>query len=116
MPALSPQISAYRFGPFRLSVSDRILERNGERIQITPKGIDNFFVLVENARQVITKEALIKDGWPDVNVVESGLTRNISALRKALQADEEEWSYLETIPRRGYRFVAEVIPETAPDI
>jgi DNA-binding winged helix-turn-helix (wHTH) protein/Tfp pilus assembly protein PilF len=116
MPALSPQISAYRFGPFRLSVPDRILERNGERIQITPKVIDTLFVLVENAGQVITKEALIKAVWPDVNVVESGLTRNISALRKALEADQEEGSYIETIPRRGYRFVAEVIPETAPEV
>ena len=106
-----PQPNAYRFGPFRLSVPDRILERDGERIPVTPKVIDTLFVLIENSGQVLTKEELIKAVWPDVNVVESGLTRNISALRKALEEDEAEGTYIETIPRRGYRFVAKVTEE-----
>ena len=110
-PGVPPPVSAYRFGPFRLSVSERILERNNERLQLTPKVIDTLFVLVENARHVVTKEALMKAVWPDVTVVESGLTRNISALRKALEEDAEEGSFIETIPRRGYRFVAEVNEE-----
>lgn len=104
----APSIRAWRFGPFRLSVADRILERNGERVQLTPKVIDTLFVLVENRNQVTTKDALMKSVWPDVTVVESGLTRNISALRKALEPEGNEESYIETIPRRGYRFIAEV--------
>lgn len=107
---------AYRFGPFRLSVPDRILERNGERVQLTPKVIDTLFLLVEHAGQVVTKKELMKGVWPDVTVVESGLTRNISALRKALEDGLEEGSFIETIPRRGYRFVGEVTEEHQPEI
>ncbi|MDX2150716.1 MAG: winged helix-turn-helix domain-containing protein [Bryobacteraceae bacterium] len=111
MPDQRPLIDAYRFGPFRLSIHNRLLERAGERIPLTPKVIDTLFVLVENRGQVVTKESLMKAVWPDVNVVESGLTRNISALRKALEEGESEGTYIETIPRRGYRFVADVQTE-----
>jgi DNA-binding winged helix-turn-helix (wHTH) protein len=104
--------SSYRFGPFRLRPFDRILERDGERIAVTPKVIDTLFVLVENSGQVVTKDDLMKAVWPDVTVVESGLTRNISVLRKALEEDCEG-SYIETIPHRGYRFVAPVAREDA---
>lgn len=102
---------AYRFGPFRLNIADRILERNGERVQLTPKVIDTLFVLVENAGQVVTKELIMKSVWPEVNVVESGLTRNISSLRKALEENAEDGAFIETIPRRGYRFVAPIDQE-----
>ncbi|HYP15354.1 MAG TPA: winged helix-turn-helix domain-containing protein [Bryobacteraceae bacterium] len=111
MSAPRPHLTAYRFGPFRLSVSDRILERDGQRVHLTPKVIDTLFVLVENSRQVVTKEELMRAVWPDVNVVESGLTRNISALRKALEEGVEEGSFVETIPRRGYRFRPEIREE-----
>jgi DNA-binding winged helix-turn-helix (wHTH) protein/tetratricopeptide (TPR) repeat protein len=110
IPARVP-VSAYRFGPFRLNIRDRILERDGSRVLLTPKVIDTLVVLVENAHQVVTKEALMRAVWPDVTVVESGLTRNISVLRKALEGDGPEGSYIETIPRRGYRFVAELAEE-----
>lgn len=112
MPPDAPQPIAYRFGPFRLIVAGRILERDGERIALTPKVIDTLFVLVERAREVVTKEELMQAVWPDVTVVESGLTRNISALRKSIEGSDEG-SYLETIPRRGYRFVAPVSVEYA---
>lgn len=104
-------VSAYLFGPFRLKVKDRILEREGVRVQLTPKIVDTLLVLVESAQEVVTKEDLMKAVWPDVTVVESGLTRNISVLRKALEEDVPEGTYIETIPRRGYRFVASVTEE-----
>lgn len=106
-----PERTAYRFGPYRLSIKDRILDRDGQRIQLTPKVVDTLFVLVENAGQVVTKEELMKAVWPDVVVVESGLTRNLSNLRKALEEGSGEGSFIETIPRRGYRFVAPVQEE-----
>ncbi len=106
------RLVAYRFGPFRLDIAGRILERDGERVSLTPKVIDTLFVLVERARDVVTKEELMQTVWPDVTVVESGLTRNISALRKAIE-EGEEGVYLETIPRRGYRFVGLVTREYA---
>ncbi|HBY58351.1 MAG TPA: hypothetical protein DEH78_00920 [Solibacterales bacterium] len=113
MPDSHAPLHAYRFGPFRLRIEDRILERDGERVPLTPKVIDTLFVLMEARGQVVTKEALMKAVWPDVNVVESGLTRNISALRKAIEEDSGEGSCIETIPRRGYRFVAAVQEERA---
>lgn len=106
-------VRAYVFGPFRLSLVDRILERDGVRVRLTPKIIDTLFVLVENAGAVVTKDALMQAVWPDVTVVESGLTRNISILRKVLEEGMPEESFIETIPRRGYRFVAEVVEEPA---
>lgn len=105
------QVTAYSFGPFRLNVADRILERSGERVLLTPKVIDTLVVLLQNAGKLVTKEALMEAVWPDVVVVESGLTRNISVLRKALEESVQEGEYIETIPRRGYRFVAEVTEE-----
>lgn len=114
---LMPSAIAYRFGPFRLTVRDRMLERDSQRIPLTPKVVDTLFVLVENAPRLVTKEELMAAVWPGVNVVESGLTRNISALRKALEEEGsgEVSQYLETIPRRGYRFLAAVTPEYEPE-
>jgi len=111
-PSLPP-VSAYVFGPFRLNARDRILEREGVRVVLTPKVVDTLFVLVENADRMVMKEELMKAVWPDVTVVESGLTRNISVLRKALEEGMPDESYIETIPRRGYRFVAPVTEERA---
>src|SRR3954454_18154407 len=110
-----PRLEAYLFGPFRLVIADRILERSGERMQLTPKVIDTLFFLVENAGQVVTKEHLMHAVWPDVTVVESGLTRNISVLRKALEEGAAEGAFIETIPRRGYRFVAAVTTQERAD-
>jgi DNA-binding winged helix-turn-helix (wHTH) protein len=108
-------VSAYAFGEFRLKVQDRILERHGVRVLLTPKVVDILFVLIENAGQLVTKDSLIKAVWPDVTVVESGLTRNISVLRKALDEDSPEGLYIETIPRRGYRFIASVMQHCETD-
>jgi len=111
MPVSLAPVSAWVFGPFRLRVDDRILERNGERVLLAPKVVDTLLVLVENRGQVVSKETLIKSVWPDVTVVESGLSRNICVLRKALEDGMPEGSVIETIPRRGYRFVAEITEE-----
>jgi DNA-binding winged helix-turn-helix (wHTH) protein len=106
----STSVDAYRFGPWRLVTAGRILERDGERVPLTPKVIDTLFVLVQNAGSVVTKEDLMRQVWPDVTVVESGLTRNMSVLRKALESGTSE-TVIETIPRRGYRFLASVTVE-----
>jgi DNA-binding winged helix-turn-helix (wHTH) protein/tetratricopeptide (TPR) repeat protein len=115
MPAAPTHAVAYRFGPFRLRLAGRVLERDGRRVQLTPKVIDTLFVLIEHAPEVVTKEALMSAVWPDVNVVESGLSRNISALRKALEEESgpEPLEYVENIPRRGYRFLAPITFEFA---
>lgn len=106
-------VIAYRFGPFRFRLDGRILERDGELVRVTPKVADTLLVLLQRAGEVISKEQLMDAVWPDVVVVESGLTRNISMLRQALEGDSGEGRYIETVPRRGYRFVGEVTQELA---
>ncbi len=98
----------YEFGPFHLDTSQRLLLRAGELVPLAPKTIDTLLVLVAHRGQVVEKEELIRLVWPDTVVEEGGLAKNISLLRKALGDDAEDSRYIETIPKRGYRFVAEV--------
>ncbi len=98
----------YEFGPFRLDASERILMCEGKAIPLAPKVLDTLLVLVENNGAVLEKEELLKTLWPDTIVEESNLTTYISQLRKALGENGSEQNYIETIPRRGYRFVAAV--------
>src|SRR5438309_3616155 len=96
----------YQFGPFCLDATERLLLRDGVPVPLTPKAFDTLLVLVENSGHLLDKDDLMKRVWPDTFVEEGGLTRNISALRKALDSGEQQ--YIETVPRRGYRFTAAV--------
>jgi DNA-binding winged helix-turn-helix (wHTH) protein/TolB-like protein/Tfp pilus assembly protein PilF len=96
----------YEFGAFRLNVTESLLYRGAEVVPLTPKVFDLLVLLVENAGHVVEKSSLIEQLWPDSFVEESSLTQNISLLRRALAEDDR--NYIETIPKRGYRFVAEV--------
>jgi DNA-binding winged helix-turn-helix (wHTH) protein/TolB-like protein len=98
----------YDFGPFRYDAGQRLLFREGELVPLMPKAIDTLHALVERRGTVVEKGELMKLVWPDTVVEEIGLARNISLLRKALGEEGEAAAYIETIPRRGYRFVAEV--------
>jgi DNA-binding winged helix-turn-helix (wHTH) protein len=102
-------VAAYCFGPYRLRVVERILECDDELVRVTPKVVDTLLVLLEHAGTVVCKEQLMERVWPDVVVVESGLTRNISVLRQAIE--DTGTRYIETIPRRGYRFVGQIMVE-----
>jgi len=99
---------SYEFGPFRLDATERLLLRNGRPIAITPKAFDTLLVLVENSGHLIEKEELLKQIWPDTFVEEATLARNIFVLRKALGDAQDEPQYIETVPKRGYRFIAPV--------
>ncbi len=98
----------YEFGPFRLDAADGLLYRDGKPVPLPPKAIDTLLVLVERGGHVVHKDDLMKAVWPDTFVEEANLTQNISLLRKALGDGTETPTYIETIPRRGYRFVAPV--------
>jgi DNA-binding winged helix-turn-helix (wHTH) protein/TolB-like protein/Tfp pilus assembly protein PilF len=98
----------YEFGPFRLNVTERLLQRGSEIVPLTPKVFDTLLVLVENNGHIVEKNELIQQLWPDSFVEESSLTQNISLLRRALSEVGSDNSYIETIPKRGYRFIAEV--------
>jgi DNA-binding winged helix-turn-helix (wHTH) protein/TolB-like protein/Tfp pilus assembly protein PilF len=104
----SPAKRLYEFGPFHLNTTEHLLLREGEPVPLTPKAFDILLVLVQNSGHLLHREALMKEVWPDTAVEENNLTQNISALRKALGEDGDRQRYIETIPRRGYRFVADV--------
>ncbi|HEX8087293.1 MAG TPA: winged helix-turn-helix domain-containing protein [Blastocatellia bacterium] len=98
----------YDFGRFRVRVAERVLLRERDVVPLTPKVFEILLTLVENSGQVISKEDLIKRVWPDTFVEEGNLTQNISLLRKALGEGQNSHQYIETIARRGYRFIAPV--------
>ena len=104
----------YEFGPFHLDSVQRLLFRDGQPLALEPKVLDTLLALVENRGQLVEKEALIKRVWPDTFVEEGNLTRNIHHLRKVLGKDSGGGEYIETVPKRGYRFVAEVHREARP--
>ena len=102
-----PDSHSYEFGRFRLKTAERVLLREGEIVPLTPKVFDILLTLVENSGQVVAKDDLMKRVWPSTYVEEGNLTQNISLLRKALGETPGGAQFIETVPRRGYRFVAE---------
>ncbi|HEY6401536.1 MAG TPA: transcriptional regulator, partial [Blastocatellia bacterium] len=98
----------YEFGPFRLEADEQLLLRDGEAIPLQPKAFDLLLILVENHGHLLGKDELLKAVWPDTVVEEVNLANNISILRKALAEGRSEQRFIETAPRRGYRFVAPV--------
>jgi TolB-like protein/DNA-binding winged helix-turn-helix (wHTH) protein len=95
----------YEFGPFRLELAERQLVRGNEVVALTPKVLDTLHLLVRNSGHLLEKDLLIRMLWPDSFVEEGNLTNNIFLLRKALGQDPE---YIETVPKKGYRFVGAV--------
>jgi TolB-like protein/DNA-binding winged helix-turn-helix (wHTH) protein/tetratricopeptide (TPR) repeat protein len=100
--------AVFEFGLFRLNPAERLLLREEVPVRLPPKAFDALVVLVENPGHLLDKEELLKKVWPDTFVEESNLAQHISILRRALQDGEGGVRYIETVPRRGYRFVAEV--------
>src|SRR5688500_12340412 len=101
-----PQV--FEFGPFQLDVGERVLRREGEILALTPKAFETLLVLVENHGRLVGKEDLMKRLWPESFVEESNLAQQIFTLRKALGDDKDGNQYIETVPKRGYRFRAPV--------
>jgi len=104
----SPANHFHDFGPFRIDRAERVLIRDGQPLTLTPKAFDLLLALVERRGHVVEKEELMGAVWPETVVEESNLTHHISVLRKVLGESAGERPYIETIPRRGYRFLAEV--------
>jgi serine/threonine protein kinase len=98
----------YAFGPFQFDPEERLLRREGTPVPLPPKVADTLFFLVQNAGHLVDKEELIKRVWPDAFVEEGNLNKNIFVLRKTLGQWDGGREYIETIPKRGYRFVASV--------
>lgn len=107
----------YRFGDFTVDTDQGILLRDGSVVPLRPKVFETLLILVENSGRLVKKEELMSRLWPDSFVEESNLTFNIKELRKALADDARQPRYIETVARRGYRFIAdmeEVLSDASP--
>lgn len=98
----------YEFGPFLLDPGKRRLSKDQTTVQVAPKGMDILIFLVDHRGEVVTKDDLIQNVWPNTFVEEANLSQNVFLLRKALGEKAQENRYIATIPGRGYRFVASV--------
>ncbi|HKX83913.1 MAG TPA: winged helix-turn-helix domain-containing protein [Pyrinomonadaceae bacterium] len=98
---------AFQFGDFVLDTEERALTRNGASAPLPPKALKLLLVLVENRSHILEKDELIEKVWADTFVEEGNLPYTIRLLRKTLGDDADAPKYIETIPRRGYRFIAE---------
>src|SRR5438876_9837082 len=118
MSITNGQKRLYEFGQFRVDSEERVLLRNGEAVPLPPRVFDTLLLLVRNSGRALDKDALMKELWPDTFVEEANLAQHISLLRKALGENPAEPQYIETIPRRGYRFLAkvnEIVDWTQPE-
>jgi DNA-binding winged helix-turn-helix (wHTH) protein len=104
----------YEFGPFRLDTDSYALLRDGRPVTLTRKAVEMLIVLIEHRGEVLEKESLLRRLWPDTTVEDSNLTQNIYMIRQALGEGAQQQTYIETVPKRGYRFVAEVT-EVSPN-
>src|SRR5438128_1445053 len=106
---MSPQTSRfYEFGRFRIDRAERVLTQEGEPLLLSPKLFDTLLLLVENSGHIVDKDRLMEELWPNTFVEEGNLTQNISVLRKLLGDGAGGQRFIQTVQRRGYRFVAPV--------
>ncbi len=103
-----PVRTVYEFNEFRFDPVKRLLWRGGEPVHLLPKACELLHVLVAERGRVLEKDELLTRVWPDTIVEEANLSVTMSALRKALGESAQEHRFIVTIPRRGYRFIAEV--------
>ena len=111
----TPSKPAFEFGSFRLDPSDRVLLRGRERLELPPRVFDTLLTLVQSGGRLVEKDELMQTVWPNTVVEENNLSQAIYLLRKILQEGDNGSRYIETVPRRGYRFVARV-RELGPEV
>src|SRR6185437_14167134 len=104
---------SYRFGPFVVDAGSYQLRRGADVIPLSPKIIDLLLYLAARQSTLVSKDELFKALWPDVAVTDNALTQAVSELRQALGDDPSKPVYVQTVARRGYRFIAPVTT-TAP--
>jgi len=98
----------YEFGPFRLETREHRLVREDSPVSLAGKAFQTLRVLVEQHGKLVPKQELMSAVWPETSVEENNLDRNISTLRKVLGERPNGQSFIETVPRVGYRFIAPV--------
>src|SRR5512142_3266267 len=103
--------SAVTFGPFRLEPRDLRLDRDGQPVRLPMKAVETLVLLVRAHLETVSREELRAALWPDAVVEDSNLHQNIYLLRKALGALPDGRSYIETLAKRGYRFLGDPVAE-----
>src|SRR5690242_6731127 len=98
----------YRFGDFTVDTDQKLLLRQDKELPLTPKLFETLLILVENSGRIVQKEQFMERLWPHTFVEEANLTSNIRQLRKSLGDNAREPHYIETVTKRGYRFIANV--------
>lgn len=105
---MSEKQTIYEFADFRVDVKNNLLDHHGIAVPITPKVFETLVLLLENAGNLVEKDEMMSKIWNDRFVEESNLTFNIKMLRKALKDDAANPIFIETVPRKGYRFIAKI--------
>ncbi|MGA7906591.1 MAG: winged helix-turn-helix domain-containing protein [Candidatus Sulfotelmatobacter sp.] len=105
---VNPVRQLYEFGPFVLDPGERLLRQGESRLELPPRAFDTLLVLVENHGRLLEKDAIMRTVWRDAVVEENNLSQVIYLLRRALHDGENGARYIETVPKRGYRFLAPV--------
>ena len=100
--------SHYRFGDFIVDTDQKVLLRQDKALPLTPKLFETLLILVENSGRIVQKEQFMERLWPHTFVEEANLTSNIQQLRKSLGDNARQPHYIETVTKRGYRFIANV--------
>lgn len=105
----------YEFAGFHLNTTEKTLSKNGEPLPLTPKAFETLLVLIENRGKILSKEELMSQIWKDSFVDENNLAFNIKTLRRTFGDEANNPKIIETIPRRGYRFIAQVKENSTHD-
>src|SRR5918994_7501593 len=105
-----PTAASYRFGPFVVDGGAYRLLRDGDNVPLSPKIIDLLLFLAARPSVLVSKDDLFRALWPDVAVTDNALTQAVSELRQALGDDPSNPRYVQTVARRGYRFISPVEP------
>jgi DNA-binding winged helix-turn-helix (wHTH) protein/dipeptidyl aminopeptidase/acylaminoacyl peptidase len=103
-------IDRVRFGDFEFDRLNRLLYRDGAELALPPRAVGVLSCLIDRPGQIVPKQVLLDEVWKDANVTETSLTEAVSLLRQALLDDPQRPTFIQTVPRRGYRFVATARP------
>jgi DNA-binding winged helix-turn-helix (wHTH) protein len=106
---------AFHFGEFTLDVHERRFQRGADAVRLAPKAFDVLVEMLRHPGRLVSKDELLARVWPDSFVEEGILAVHVSALRRALRDDTWPSTYIETVARSGYRFVAPVRRVDGPD-
>jgi Tol biopolymer transport system component/DNA-binding winged helix-turn-helix (wHTH) protein len=101
-------LTLYEFDEFRVDVNQKCLWHSDQLVSLTPKAFETLLVLIKHRGEIVSKDILLDEVWADTFVEESTLSQNILTLRKTLSAFQKDKQFIVTVPRRGFRFIAEV--------